>query len=291
MLAKLGREPFDSDQHLFEVKWDGFRAVAFADGGAWRLRSRNRTDFVPRYPELAFLGALEPGLVLDGEIVVFREARPDFAAMLTREQARAASKIEYLARTLPCTYVAFDVLYRDFEPLFELPLVARREILEEVLGGVGEPRLLLSEGVVGAGTTFFDELQRLDLEGMVAKRLDSRYLPGRRTDAWTKIKRVRSMHCVILGYLPEGQDELRSLVVGAEENGVLRCVGRVGSGLTRALRLELRRALDARRRPAPVVDCGMQAEWVEPGLFCTVSYLERTKDGLRAPVFVDLIRE
>jgi ATP-dependent DNA ligase len=125
MLAKLGREPFDSDQHLFEVKWDGFRAVAFADGGAWRLRSRNRTDFVPRYPELAFLGALEPGLVLDGEIVVFREARPDFAAMLTREQARAASKIEYLARTLPCTYVAFDVLYRDFEPLFELPLRPR----------------------------------------------------------------------------------------------------------------------------------------------------------------------
>jgi ATP-dependent DNA ligase len=99
------------------------------------------------------------------------------------------------------------------------------------------------------------------------------------------------MHCVILGYLPEGQDELRSLVVGAEENGVLRCVGRVGSGLTRALRLELRRVLDARRRSAPIIDCGMHAEWVEPGLFCTVSYLERTKDGLRAPVFVDLIRE
>ena len=112
MLAKLGREPFDSEQHLFEVKWDGFRAVSFCDGGAWRLFSRNRTDFVPRYPELSFLGRLPHGLVLDGEIVVFRDARPDFAAMLTREQARTASKIDYLSRTLPCTYVVFDVLYR-----------------------------------------------------------------------------------------------------------------------------------------------------------------------------------
>ena len=124
---------------------------------------------------------------------------------------------------------------------------------------------------------------------MVAKDLDSRYAPGRRSEAWTKIKRERSAFCMILGFLPEGSEDLKSLIIGTEEDGRLVCVGRVGSGLTAPMRRHLRELCEARRRPNALVDCGMEGSWVEPGLFCTVKYLERTENGLRAPVFVELV--
>lgn len=290
MLARSGG-PFDSDEHLFEVKWDGTRVLAYADGGgAYRLLNRRRRAVADRYPELRFLTGLEPGAVLDGEVCVLADGKADFHGMLTREQARGERRFRELARELPATYVVFDLVWRRFESRCERTLLERREELAELVAAQDEPRLVLSDGVVGAGLELFEQVDRLGIEGVVAKRLASRYHPGARTDEWTKIKRRRHVHCVVLGFQAEGSD-LRSLIVGTDDEGRLRCVGRVGSGLTDALRAELLPLLRARVADAPVVDCGENVgTWVEPSVFCTVSYLERTRTGmLRAPVFVALV--
>ncbi len=291
MLAVLVDEPFDSDQHLFEIKWDGIRALSFVEGGAYRLLSRNRMDLFPAYPELDFLRGLPEGTVLDGELVVFEGERPSFSRSLERVQARTPLRARALARSSPAVYIVFDLLYRAGRALQARPLHERRSALQELVGAAHESRLVFSDGVTGAGRTFFEQVRARDLEGMVAKELASRYLPGKRTRAWTKVKTTRTMPCAILGWSEDEQGELRSLILGAEEDGRLVCVGRVGSGLSDAMRARLRELCRARARATPLVASAGEGRWVEPGLFCTVSYLERTENGLRAPVFVDLLEQ
>ncbi|MCZ6596621.1 MAG: DNA ligase [Planctomycetota bacterium] len=289
MLARLGA-PFDSDEHLFEVKWDGIRTLSFAEGGDYRLSSRNRSDQKARYPEFAFLAELSAGVVLDGEIVVLKDDKPDFQLVLKREQVRDRLKIDHLAQTLPAAYVVFDLLYLGFESIMSRPLTERRERLAEVVAACGNPRLVLSEGIVGGGTAFFEEAGRRDLEGVVAKRLDSTYQPGRRTGAWMKIKTTQETVCAVIGYLAEG-NEVRSLILAArDEGGELRYVGRVGSGLSASMRRKLHGLCGERPRATPLVACPADGSWIEPGLYCRVSFLERTDDGhLRAPVFRELM--
>lgn len=292
MLCGSGK-PFDSDDHLFEVKWDGTRALSFTERSSWRLFNRRKRDCVVRYPELAFLADLEPGLVLDGEIVVMKDGKPSFRGMISREQARDERRAAELARALPAVYVPFDVLYRGGKSLMDEPLTERRRHLEELTRGFSHERLQCSEGVVGTGKSFFELVRAQELEGVVAKRLTSPYHPGKRTDAWLKIKEAVIAHCLILGYqLDDAGRDLRSLIVAMDDDGKLCCVGKVGSGLTEALRAELLELMRQRPADAPLVECDVEGEWVEPGLYCKVAYLERTESGnLRAPVFRELIRE
>ena len=160
----------------------------FVESRGYRLVNRHRVDVTDRYPELGFLHDLPAGVVLDGEVVVLRQGKPDFGLLLSRNHARAPLKIQILARTLPATYVVFDLLYDRFESLLAVPLITRRKRLEKLIQGCAHPRLVFSQGVVGPGKAFFAEICHQGLEGMMAKRLASRYRPGRRTDAWIKIK-------------------------------------------------------------------------------------------------------
>lgn len=291
MLAKQGK-PFDSDEHLFEIKWDGTRALAFVGGDHFSLRNRYGKDLARLFPELAFLADLDPGCVLDGEIVVLQGGEVDFSAAMSRVHARGKLRIEALARSTPATYVVFDLPHAGGEVLCDEPLAARRARLQDWTARVARPELVFSEGITGAGRAYYDEVTGRGFEGVVAKRLDSRYEPGRRTGAWTKCKRVQTLACAIVGYLPEGRDDLKSLVIASDFAGELRCVGKVGSGLGVVQRKDLARQLASRIRDEPIVDCGFEACWVEPGLYCTVSFLERTEAGhLRAPVFVGMIED
>lgn len=291
MLATLVEEPFDSERHLFEIKWDGIRALSFVEGGAARVRSRNRHDLGPAYPELEGLSALPEGTLLDGELVVLVDDRPSFSASLERLQARGKLRVESLARRLPARYVVFDLLYEAGEALLARPLSERRERLRALLESAGDPRLAFSDGVVGPGRAFFEEVRARELEGLVAKELDGAYLPGKRTRSWIKVKTTRTVPCAILGYVADERGDLVSVLVALEEDGRLVSVGRVGSGLGDALRARLTELCRARLRPTPFVDCPEKGIWVEPGLYCLVSYLERTTNGLRAPVFVELLEE
>jgi DNA ligase D-like protein (predicted ligase) len=292
MLARLEKRPFDSNEHLFEIKWDGIRALTFVENGAHRMLSRRRNDMTDRYPDLAFLAGLPAGTLLDGELVVLRDGRPDFRAVMSREQARGSLKIQNLVQTHPASYVVFDVLYLDHHPVMQRPLTARRELLRDLVESTGNARLVLSEGVVGQGVHTFEQMRAMGLEGMVAKHLDSAYMAGARTDAWIKVKTTEQIHCVILGYAQDDTGGLKSLIIGTEQDGALRCIGKVGSGLSEAERGRLRERLDASRRERPLVETSEEGVWVEPELFCLVSYHERTPDGnLRAPVFEGLVTD
>lgn len=291
MLATSG-EPFDSSAHVFELKWDGVRAMAYAENGVLRLHGRRRRDLAARYPELAFLADLPSGTVLDGELVVLQpDGRPDFGAIVGRENMAPARAVLAAAQR-PVHYVVFDLLYHAGVSLLARPFAERRPLLAELLAGLASPRLLASDGVATHGRSLFAAAQQRGLEGIVGKRLDAPYRPGERSDAWVKIKLQQQVHCLILGFEPDEAGDVRSVIVASDFGGELRCVGKVGSGLTVAQRAELRRLLIARSASRPLVDPGMPGRWVEPGLYCTVRFLERTESGsLRAPVFVGLVPE
>ncbi len=187
MLAQASG-PFDSEAHLFEVKWDGIRALAFVEGGGYRLLSRHHRDLTAQFPELDGLARLGPGVVLDGELVVLKDKRPHLGSVQSRQHAADPWKIRRLALALPVTFVLFDLLYLDYRSLMAQPLIGRRRRLQKTLRRADDPRLVFSEGAVGPGTALFAQACRLGLEGVMAKRLSGRYRPGRRSGAWLKIK-------------------------------------------------------------------------------------------------------
>ena len=291
MLAESG-EAFDSDKHLFEIKWDGIRAMAYVEQGEYRLLSRRGVDITDRYPEFESLRSLPTGSVLDGEIVVLdANGKPSFRSVLSREQARTELRFRHLSTATPANFIAFDLLYLDDINLMREPLKHRRELLKDRIEPELGERTAVSDGVIGPGRSFFEQIVARDLEGIMAKSLNSRYFPGKRSDAWIKVRKSSSAMCAILGFVDKG-DDFESLIIAAEEDGRLHCVGRVGTGFDTVLREELNDLLRARQCESPLVPCEEKGTWVEPGLYCAVRYLERTRDGIfREPVFEKLITD
>ncbi len=285
MLARSAPAPFSGDDWLFEVKWDGVRAIAAA-GRTLSLRSRNGTELAGQFPELVELLRLAPGTVLDGEIVVMSGGRPDMQALLPRLQEGRPPAV-----AVPVTYIVFDILERGGEDLTGLPLVKRREILK---GAVREgPHVVLSSPVEGRGEDYYRAAVAQGLEGVMAKRKDSRYEPGVRSGTWLKIKAQQSCDCVIAGYTPgrggRGQ-AFGALLLGLYEDGRLVPVGKAGTGFSDRLLAELT------GRFAPLVTRVPQLPnirgtvvWLEPVLVCEVAYQEVTRDRkLRIPRFLRL---
>jgi len=301
MLCQRG-EAFDDAGWLFEVKWDGTRAQVAVENGRWRLRNRRDRDLTSTYPELESLRALPEGTLLDGEVVVFDAGQPSFTRMLQREQARTEPRARELARHMPAVFVAFDCLFSDGISRLREPLAERRERLDAI-AQAALPRLQASEGVVGQGSAMFAAVREQGLEGMVAKRLDRPYFPGQRSPDWLKVKAVHRILCAIVGWQEDAAGGLRSLVIATDDaDGILRLVGKVGSGLRAVDREELFKALRENPKTEPclwvedterrALQSGGRVHWVEPVLFCRVSYLERSRTGaLRGPVFEQWIRE
>jgi tetratricopeptide (TPR) repeat protein len=166
MLAKPA-DPFDSDEHLFEVKWDGTRAMCFVGAGGVRLMNRRRRDITFRYPDLACLKNLPKGTILDGEIVVLRrDGSPDFAALQIRDQCEAARKIKAVARSHPAAYIVFDQLYERYRNVMDRPLVDRRERARATVARCGDDRIVMSEGVTGEGIAYFNAAVERGLESV-----------------------------------------------------------------------------------------------------------------------------
>jgi len=288
MLA-VAAEPFDSPEYVFEVKWNGIRALAARDGGPWRLWGRDCAAYQTRYPELDVLQKLPAGTVLDGEIVQFQGALPDLDALLGRHSLACPRTIAHLCRQSPVNYVVFDALYEKGRCLFGQPLETRRASAEQLVRKLGEPRVVFSTGVEGRGRVFFEEAVRRGQEGVMAKHRASRYLPGRRSAAWKKIKPVHSLSAVIFGFRP-GRTGFRSLFVAALRQGSLRYVAHLRVGFTDSVRRTLRTLLAQRVRAAPVVACPERGVWVEPDLYCRVRFLEWTPGGrLRGASFAGLV--
>jgi bifunctional non-homologous end joining protein LigD len=298
MLAGPGEVPRVQADWSFEVKWDGVRAIAYVQPGRLRLESRNLREITDGYPEvrgiLRELGMREA--VFDGELVTFDEqGRPSFERLQRRMHVTAPSAVRRLSSSIPVVYAIFDLLYLDGHDLMALPYAERRQRLEELeLGG---PAWRVPANHPGHGRALLEATQAQGLEGIVAKRLDSRYEPGRRTGAWLKIKHTKRQELVIGGWLPgEGRrrDRIGALLMGVhEEDGRLRFAGRVGTGFTERTLDELAAALapleikDSPFEPRPKLP--RNAVFVAPELVAEVEFREWTGEGvMRAPSFKGL---
>jgi ATP-dependent DNA ligase len=187
MLA-VSAAPFDSAAYLFEVKWDGVRALAAIERHGWRLWGRHRTTYTPRYPELEVLRRWPVDTLLDGELITLRAGRPCLAALLRRHALTDPLPIRWAVRWCPIQFVVFDLLYYRGRSLVRAPLERRRQLLAELCAAMPIPGVEFSAGVVGAGRTFYQAAVAAGYEGVMAKLLTAPYRPGRRTLSWRKIK-------------------------------------------------------------------------------------------------------
>ncbi len=293
MLAKLSA-PFDSPRFLYEIKWDGTRCLFFIEQGKIRLQNRRLNDITYRYPEFWDLPQKIPrdGLIFDGEIVVLKDGKPAFRLLQEREHVVSPVKIKALAERLPATYMVFDLLYLDGQSIMERPLHERRKLLREILPE--SPFVVESRYVLEQGVAFFERVVAQGFEGVMAKELESPYLPGKRVDFWLKFKPRGRRKCVVVGYLLRPDGTLKSLLIAEPTEKGLVFRGRVASGLTAHLADELLsrlKTLEIKERPSMKghVKAPKGARWVRPEIKCVVSFQEITSHHqFRAPVLEEI---
>lgn len=297
MLASLAAKPFDDPGWQYEIKWDGYRAITYLHNGKVDLVSRNNKSFHQTYyPINEAFKHWKINAVLDGEIIVInKKGRADFAA-LQEWRSEADGDLRYYL---------FDLLWLEGIDMTSLPLTERREALKELIPANSE-LIIFSADFNATGTTFFKQAQKLGLEGIMAKKKDSLYEPGKRTKSWLKIKTERTQDAVIAGFtLNEGSNKLfSSLLLGVYENKELHYIGPVGTGFNKKIQEELMGAFSAletkrcpfrdvpeynkpsRFRPNPPK---ASVTWLKPSLVAEVSYQTVAPGGvLRHPSFKGL---
>lgn len=279
MLCTLTREPVDDPDYLYEVKWDGYRILSYVNKGKAKLDSRSARDYTGRYPVIieALLG-LGHDAVIDGEVVVFNEAGlPDFDALQL-----------YNGHSTPIAYCVFDLLWMDGYDLMHLPLETRKALLQELIRE--RPVFRFSESFDN-GPKLYKEMLRRDLEGIVAKKKGSAYVPDSRGMDWLKTPTRKRQEFVIGGWAESDKNRsFKSLLFGAYNKGRLEWIGRSGGGykekdmpgiLKQLKRLEITRSPFAN----PVLDTkGAVTHWVKPELVANFEFATWTKSGrIRKP--------
>jgi bifunctional non-homologous end joining protein LigD len=273
MLCTLVDSAFDSPEWAFEPKFDGLRVLARFDGGGVTLMSRNSKPQESRFPEIVegLRRTLRRPAIIDGEVVCLDAAgKTSFRELQQRFHLDDAGEIRRRIGRHPAFLYAFDVLYLDRFDVTGLPLSRRRALLEEAVAW--SDRIRLTASVPAKGIEQWRRACEASEEGIVGKRLDSRYVPGR-SDAWVKIKCIGRQEFVIAGWTDPQRSRigLGALLVGYYEGGRLRYAGKVGTGYTREVLLDLRRRLDELDRDSNPFDdgeppLGEAVHWVEPTL-------------------------
>jgi bifunctional non-homologous end joining protein LigD len=285
MLSTLTEQPFDNNDWLFEVKWDGYRAIASKHADEIQLYSRANNDFSVQYaPITEALRSLKRDVILDGEIVVTdADGVPHFEAL---QNWRKDPKGEL-------SYYVFDILWYDGRDIRDMPLIKRKQLLQTIIPV--RSAIKYSDHIVNKGTTLFKQMQHRHLEGIVAKKSDSVYRENNRGSDWLKIKTHQRQEVVIGGYTePRGSRQyLGSLVVGVYKNGVLQYVGHSGGGISDKQRKELAATLKKLTRKTSPFDAAPKTNapvhWVRPELICEMSFSEWTSEGLmRHPAYEGL---
>jgi bifunctional non-homologous end joining protein LigD len=285
--------PADQESWAYEVKWDGYRIISFVDRGQIRLQTRSLNDATGDFPEVAAIGAelANHRAIFDGEVVAFDEqGRPSFGALQRRGQERP-----------PVAYMVFDLLYLDGYSTMKLPYVERRQLLDDLKVG-GGPAWQIPSYHIGDGALLLDSTRTQGLEGLIAKRPNSSYEPGRRSRSWLKIKNWGRQEFVVGGWMPgEGgrSGQMGSLLLGYyDDNGALRYAGRVGTGFTadelarwdnrlRAIAVD-RPPFDVDAQPLPP-EVRRLGRFVEPRLVAEVAFSEWTHTGtIRQPSYKGL---
>lgn len=296
MLATLGNKTLPQNINwIFEVKWDGYRALSFCNQQKVSIKSRNNLDFGPKYPQiLEALAELNFKAVLDGEIVVLNEeGLPDFNK-LQRWQTKPEGIL--------CYYV-FDLLWQDGKDLKKLPLDQRQHYLANLIPDT-HPIIRLSKPLESSFEKVVESTSALGLEGIIAKDAQSTYIPGQRSKSWLKIKPEHTDEAIICGYTQSEDPGLNfgALLLAQQKKGSLVYVGRVGTGFSQQDQEELALLFQDRKiKKAPLDDtkevcrtgryrtAPKNPTWLKPDLVCTIRYTERTAQGLfRHPAFIGL---
>jgi bifunctional non-homologous end joining protein LigD len=306
MLATAVEKPFDGDDWLFEIKWDGYRAVSFIENGTVRLVSRNQNELTHRYPELKDLPRFvkAKNAILDGEVVAIDEqGRPSFSLMQQRTGFRPGGKRGVINADVPILYYAFDLLYLDGYDWRRVALEQRKKKLAEII--IPGDSLRFSDHYEREGIALFELAKQKGLEGILAKKRECPYQERRSSD-WLKIKIRHQLECVIAGYTePEGsRAHFGSVVLGLyDKQGRLIHVGQAGSGFNQRSLTEIWQMLKEREtKQKPFfgeVEALRKVYWVRPELVAEIEYGEwtggegsgkiaGTGPKLRAPVFLGL---
>ena len=294
MLAKEATKPFSSKDWIFEIKWDGFRAIAYVNDEV-SLRSRNNKELIDNFPELCELKELTRNAVLDGEIVIIKNGKADFQALQERGKAVRASEIQSQTMRLPVQYIVFDILENDGNSIMNLPLTERKKILQSSLKE-GQ-HIILSDFVEEKGEDYYKAAFEKGIEGIIAKRKDSLYRPGFRSGEWLKIKTLQSCDCVIFGYTKGTGVRAKTfgaLILGLYDKKTPVFVGKVGTGFPQETLEELLEAFRSLRTSEKAFETGLHEEitWLKPKLVCEVYYQLVTRDRkLRMPRFRGLRKD
>jgi bifunctional non-homologous end joining protein LigD len=287
MLAKLVAEPFNDPNWLFEVKWDGYRAIAEIAKKNLRLYSRNGKSFLEKYPPVVeALKKIKRRCILDGEIIAIANGKSDFHALQMYEE-----------RPVKLQYAIFDILSLDGKDLRKKPLIERKKLLKKVLPKNGV--LFLSDHVEEEGRAFFKQMTKRGLEGMIGKDMNSLYEEGKRTGAWKKVKNQMLQEAIIVGFTePRGsRKDFGALVLAAYDKRKLTYIGHSGGGFTQKELRELCRDLKkiaVKKSPLDEpkdgkIPLNMPVTWVKPKYVCEVQFTEWTPDGrMRHPIYKGL---
>jgi bifunctional non-homologous end joining protein LigD len=289
MLATLSpRLPAKPSDYSFEYKWDGVRAIVRWDGHDLFMQSRNQLDITARYPELWPIAKVfgSRQVMLDGEVIALDDnQRPSFVNLQRRMHVQNAAAIRGLMKQVPVFFVIFDILWLDGRPLLELPWIERRDRLEELeLDG---PAWLRSPAHTGAGSDLLSAARQMQLEGIVAKKLDSIYRPGVRSPDWLKIKIVSDDEFVIGGWVPEAgtrTNRIGSLLIGYyDDDHQLRFAGGVGTGFNDDAHQRLTQLLGplaTSKSPFADVVPKRGAQFVKPRLVAQIEYRRKGPGGV-----------
>ena len=293
MLIGETADAFDDPGYIYEMKWDGERCIAYLDPKEGTvLINKREIRMLPKVPELSELHKLvKKRCILDGELTILKDGKPDFEGIQRRSLMSNTFKIELDAKRHPASFVAFDILYCDGKDLTQLPLMKRKEYLQKAVKKETE-RLAVSRYIEEKGTAFYEIAKAQDLEGVVAKRKDSIYIQGKRTKDWAKIKNLQDDDFTVCGYIFK-DNNMVSLVIGQYENNRLKYKGHVTMGVRGEAfeKIRQRKSIDTPPfdEPVPAGHGNENAVWLKPELVCTVKFMYRTESGgLRHPIFKGL---
>ncbi len=289
MLLYEVKEPFDDEDYIYELKLDGIRCIAYIEPKSVALQNKRFKDLTPIYPELSDIcKCVKKRVILDGELVVLADGKPDFYAMQRRSLMTDSFRISLAAKKNPVQFAAYDILYYDGKELTDKPLMERKALLsEKVKEGFN---LSISRYLSTNGVAFFELAKKENLEGIVAKKKDGLYHIGKRTHDWIKIKVMQDEDLLVLGYQPDEDGKVKDLILGYYDNkGKLKCRGKVYLGVSKAEQKIIGEFARKNTVNRPWFDKYKNAVWLKPELIGTAHFMHETASGgMRQPVWKGL---
>lgn len=288
MLIGATGKAFEDSNYIYEIKFDGERAIAYLDETRTELRNKRNKRMLPVFPELANLHKqVNAKCILDGEYISLINGKPNFSEVQRRSLMSNDFKIKLAAEAHPVSFVAFDILYFNGRDLTGLPLMERKELLQKTV--IESNKIAISTVFESGGIDLYKLTEQQGLEGVVAKKKDSLYIQGKRTKNWIKIKNMQDDDFVILGWIQKS-NHMTSIILGKyNQEGVMVYKGHVTLGVGGANFARIKEIPTTPSPFDPIPKGNESANWIQQELVCTVEFMERTANGgMRQPVFKGL---